>query len=224
MTHPTKQTFLSTWLSLLWLTVVPLLYIFYGILNHPTEHVYSLVTDLDRLTLFVPSFIIPYVLWYPFIASVLIGLAFKDRTAYYRTLLALCGGLILSYIVYALFQTAVHRPDNLAQTGVINRLVWLVYSHDQPFNCFPSIHVLTSYLMLRGARVFGRTICWAVTAMSIVIIASTLLVKQHVLADVVGGILAGELLYRSAGIALSYLRGHRNRLTLKGGERHVSAE
>jgi membrane-associated phospholipid phosphatase len=59
--------------------------------------------------------------------------------------------------------------------------------------------------MLRGARVFGRTIRWAVTAMSIVIIASTLLVKQHVLADVVGGILAGELLYRSAGIALSYL-------------------
>ncbi|MEC0184785.1 phosphatase PAP2 family protein [Paenibacillus peoriae] len=224
MTHPTKQSSLSTWLTLLWLTGIPILYIPYGLLNRPAEHVYSLVTDLDRLTPFVPSFIIPYVLWYPFIAAVLVGLAFKDRATYYRTLLALCGGLVLSYIVYALFQTAVQRPDNLAETGIINRLIWLVYSHDQPFNCFPSIHVLTSYLMLRGARVFGGTIRWAVTAMSILIIASTLLVKQHVLADVVGGILAGELLYRLAGIAVSYLRGHRKRLTLKGVERHVSAE
>ncbi|MBB6671841.1 phosphatase PAP2 family protein [Cohnella nanjingensis] len=223
MTHPAKQS-PAVWLSLLWLAVIPVLNIFYGYLNHPTEHVYSLVTDLDRLTPFVPSFIIPYVLWYPFKAAVLIGLAFKDRAVYYRTLLALCGGLVLAYIVYALFQTTVPRPEALDEKGVLNRMIWFVYSHDEPFNCFPSIHVLTSYLMLRGARVFGRTIRWAATIMSILIIASTVLIKQHVLADVVGGILAGELLFRSAGIAVSFLRGHRMRQTLKGGERHISAE
>ncbi|MFD1175805.1 phosphatase PAP2 family protein [Paenibacillus puldeungensis] len=218
-----KKNQTSTWLSLLWLLMIPILNIFYKVLNHPSEHVYSLVTDLDRLTPFVPAFIIPYVLWYPFIAAVLIGLVFKNRTLYYRTLLALCSGLIVSYVVYALFQTTVPRPEHLSEQGVLNQLIWLVYRHDQPFNCFPSIHVLTSYLMLRGASGFGRTIRLATTVMSISIICSTLLIKQHVLMDVAGGILVGELLFRVAGKSLQYIRGEK-RLTLKGGESYVSAK
>ncbi|MBD3919994.1 phosphatase PAP2 family protein [Paenibacillus sp. PR3] len=202
--------------------MIPLLNICYQRLNHPTEHVYSLVTDLDRITPFVSSFVIPYVLWYPFIAVVLIGLAFKDRAAYYRTLFALCSGLIVAYFVYYIFQTTVPRPENLPETGLFNRLVWIVYRHDQPFNCFPSIHVLTSYLMLRGGAGFNRLFRWATTAMSVLIISSTILIKQHVLADVVGGILVGELLFQVAGIALVWMQ--QRRLTLKGGKHHVSTE
>lgn len=224
MTHRTKPFSRSAWPSLLWLTAIPVLNIFYGILNRPTERVYSLMTDLDRLTPFVPAFGVPYVLWYLFIPAVLIGLAFKNKAVYYQTLFALCGGLAVSYLVYALFQTTVPRPDLAAETGLFNRLVRWVYQHDQPYNCFPSIHVLTSFLMLRGAKAFNRRVSLAVTVMSVLIIASTLFVKQHVLADVVGGILAGELLFRLAGIFVPRIRRYGGRLLLKGAKRHVSAE
>ncbi len=49
---------------------------------------------------------------------------------------------------------------------------------------FPSIHVLTIYLMLRGGHVFNRTIPLIIAIISILIIISTVLVKQHVVADI----------------------------------------
>ncbi|WFR64657.1 phosphatase PAP2 family protein [Paenibacillus amylolyticus] len=78
-------------------------------------------------------------------------------------------------------------------------MVDYIYRNDQPYNCFPSIHVLTSYLILRGTRLFGRAI-WAMTStFSILIIVSTVLVKQHVIVDIAGGILVGELSYQLVG-------------------------
>lgn len=191
----------SEWFSLIWLAAVPILNIFYGVLNRPGDHVTSLATSLDHMIPFVPSFIILYVLWYPFITGALIALAFKDKRTYFQTLIALCSGLVISYIFFALFQAAIDRPDIRNEKGFIYTMVSYIYSQDQPYNCFPSIHVLTSYLILRGTRVFGRDI-WAMTStLSIFIMVSTVLVKQHVAADIAGGILVGELCFRLAGIA-----------------------
>jgi len=94
---------------------------------------------------------------YPFITGVLIALAFRNRMVYFQTLIALCSGLIISYIFIALFQTSIQRPEMHNHTGLIAQLVRFVYTTDQPYNCFPSIRVLTSYLMLRGGHVFNRT-------------------------------------------------------------------
>lgn len=202
MNHSRHPFTTSAWLSLLWLTAVPVLNIFYGLLNRPGDHVYSLATSLDHMIPFVPSFIIPYVLWYPFITGALIALAFKDRRTYFQTLIALCSGLVISYIFFALFQTTIERPNIQNENGFLYTMVSYIYNHDQPYNCFPSIHVLSSYLILRGARVFGRTIWEMTSTLSILIIVSTVLVKQHVVADIAGGILIGEYCFRLAGIAL----------------------
>ncbi|WP_145053454.1 MULTISPECIES: phosphatase PAP2 family protein [Paenibacillus] len=198
----------SAWLSLLWLAAVPILNIFYGILNRPGDHVYSLATTLDPMIPFIPSFIIPYVLWYPFITGALIALAFKNKRTYFQTLIALCSGLVISYIFFALFQTAIERPNIQDKEGFLYTMVNYIYRNDQPYNCFPSIHVLTSYLILRGTRVFGRVI-WAMTStLSILIMMSTVLVKQHVVVDIAGGILVGELCFQLAGITLYSLSTH----------------
>ncbi|WP_340014405.1 phosphatase PAP2 family protein [Paenibacillus sp. FSL K6-1318] len=195
----------SAWLSLLWLASVPILNIFYGVLNRPGNHVYSLATSVDSMIPFVPAFIIPYVLWYPFITGALIALAFKDKRTYFQTLIALCSGLVISYIFFALFQTAIERPNIQGDKGFLFTMVDYIYRNDQPYNCFPSIHVLTSYLILRGTNVFGRAV-WAMTStLSVLIMMSTVLVKQHVVVDIAGGILVGELCFRLAGTALHAL-------------------
>ncbi|WP_409344364.1 phosphatase PAP2 family protein [Paenibacillus sp. MBLB4367] len=183
-------------LPLLWLLAIPAVNVFYGILNHGRGgSVGSLMTDLDNQIPFVPLFIIPYLIWYPFIIAMFIVFFLKNRTVYYRSLIALCAGLLVCYLIYALFQTTVPRPE-LASDGWLNRLVTFVYATDAPYNCFPSIHVLTSYIVMK-ASYSCRLKPMAQTAVSLTawsIIVSTLFVKQHAILDLAGAVLLAEAL------------------------------
>ncbi|UKS25161.1 phosphatase PAP2 family protein [Paenibacillus sp. HWE-109] len=186
---------LGTYLPLLWLFSIPVLNVFYGHLNNGSGNVGNLMTDLDNLIPFLPVFIIPYLFWYPFIFGMFIVLFLKDRAVYYRSLIALCAGLISCYLIYATYQTTVPRPsiiDNSWLTG----LVKFVYAADKPFNCFPSIHVLTSYIVLKASYrcSFGRKARTAIVIAAWSIIISTLFVKQHALLDVAGAVLLSEAL------------------------------
>jgi membrane-associated phospholipid phosphatase len=186
---------------LLWMLAIPLLNIFYILLNKSGEQVQSLVTVIDKGIPFLPAFVIPYTVWYPFIALTLVGMLHKDARTYFRTLLALCLSLVVCYITYRFFQTTVPRPE-VTGAGIVPSLMKWVYTNDQPYNCFPSIHVLTSYLMIKGSKVFGLKTRIIVRLIAVLIIVSTLFVKQHVLADVCAGIFVAELFYKVLGLGL----------------------
>lgn len=102
-------------------------------------------------------------------------------------------------VIFLLVPTTNVRPQ-LGQ-GFFDFCLGAIYAMDQPTNLFPSIHCLESWICWRGIRnrmdispiyrdfsgVFAILIC-----------ISTLLTKQHVIADVFGGILLGEgMLYLS---------------------------
>ncbi|UNK15872.1 phosphatase PAP2 family protein [Paenibacillus sp. N3/727] len=207
---------MATYKPLLWILAIPVLNIFYGILNHGDSNVNSMMTDLDAQIPFVPAFIIPYLLWYPFMITMLFTFCIKNRPVYYRTLLALCLGLIISYITFYVYQTSIVRPE-VTGHGLLNWLVQLVYRTDGPYNCFPSIHVLSSYLMLKGIAdcrnwpllsiVLVRITSWS-------IILSTLLVKQHVILDIVGGIILAEIMYYAARKWMKPLQAMRNQASM----------
>lgn len=186
---------------LLWILLIPVLNIFYGVLNHGETTVRSLTTPLDEMIPFISAFIIPYLIWYPFIFIMLVVFFLKNIEAYYRTLLTLCLGLIASYAIFYLFQTEISRPA-ITESGWTNWLVHLVYLTDGPYNCFPSIHVLTSYLMMKGMSVcshFSKVSRFLIVATSFSIIISTVFVKQHVVLDIVGAIILAEILFLIAG-------------------------
>lgn len=188
---------LSAYRPLLWMLAIPLLNIFYGLLNHGNTVVHHLMTDLDQEIPFVPAFIIPYVAWYPFIITILVLFFIKQKHLYYRTLLSLCVGLVICYMIYAVYQTTVPRPV-LGERGFLTELVQFVYHTDSPFNCFPSIHVFTSYLMMKATfdlRLQSPYLRVIVSILSWSIIISTLFVKQHVFMDVIAGILVAEMIY-----------------------------
>lgn len=78
-----------------------------------------------------------------------------------------------------------------------DRLTQLMYNLDQPDNLFPSIHCLESWMVFRGSLRCKKTgkggyqgFC---LLMALAIFASTLLVKQHVFVDVLGGVAVAEL-------------------------------
>lgn len=178
--------------------IIPVLNIFYVILNNPTREVNNLVTFIDQNTPLIKIFVIPYLIWYPFIIITMLYLCIKDRSVYFKTLLSYVIGLIVCYMTYLVFQTTVPRP-NLLGDDLFTKLLGMVYNADQPFNAFPSIHVLSSFLMMKAISmsiIKNRINQFIIHSNSIIIILSTLFVKQHVILDVISGILVAEVIYR----------------------------
>lgn len=193
-----KRNFTKDILYLSLMLTLPALLFVYGMINNSNTKVYNLVTDIDRNTPFIKEFIIPYLFWYGFIYVVLIYIYFNDKSIYLKTLLA-CGiCIVLSFLVYILFQTTVPRPV-LSGNDFFTNLVKQVYKFDKPFNCFPSIHCMSSYLMISGVRRIdskNKFFKILVYITSILIIISTLFVKQHVILDVIAGIMLGKLTFK----------------------------
>lgn len=176
------------------LLLIPLVGLIYIHLNQADGAAYSLVTDLDRQIPFIKGFVVPYLSWYGFLLVGFLYLAYKDRGMYYKTLFQFIMGLLLCYGVYAIYQTTVPRPELTGSDWLLRMVQW-VYRNDQPFNCFPSSHVLTSYLMMKAyvrSTYISLPYKIAAASMALLIIVSTQFVKQHVLLDIVGAVLVAE--------------------------------
>ena len=77
-----------------------------------------------------------------------------------------------------------------------------LYWIDAPDNLFPSLHCMIAWLCWVGIRGNRRVpLPWRIAAllMAVAVCLSTLTIRQHVLMDVVGGILLSELSYWLAG-------------------------
>ncbi|KRE65591.1 phosphatase PAP2 family protein [Paenibacillus sp. Soil750] len=176
------------------LLLIPLVGLIYIHLNQDKGTAYSLMTDLDRQIPFIQGFVVPYLSWYLFLAVGFLYLAYQDRSNYFQTLVEFVIGLLLCYSVYAIYQTTVPRPDIQGSDWLLRTVQW-VYRSDEPFNCFPSTHVLTAYLMMRAyirSKRIAKPYTILVASMAVLIIVSTLFVKQHVLMDIVGAVLVAE--------------------------------
>jgi len=179
------------------LTIVPL-NIFYVILNNFNKEANSLVTKFDMAIPFIKIFIIPYIAWYAFIFFTMAYICYKDKETFVKTVISYNLGLIAAYITFLFFQTTVPRPE-ITGTDILTKLVMMIYKNDNPYNCFPSIHVLTSFLMIKSiyaSNCKNKINVSIISIISILIILSTLFVKQHVILDIFGGILYADIIFR----------------------------
>ena len=126
----------------------------------------------------------------------------KNRATLERLSLALVITLAISYLFYGFFQTGMHRPSLDGMNGWLVDLVTSVYGSDNPYNAFPSSHAsITTVCLLalcQWRRIRLPAIVWA-----FLIVASTVLVKQHYLADALAGIVLGGFSFLIAGWFLS---------------------
>ena len=110
-------------------------------------------------------------------------------------------GHAVCFLFFVLFPTTNVRPA-LSGAGVWDDLLRFLYRIDEADNLFPSIHCFISWLCwvgVRGNRSIGFPWHASALVMAIAVCFSTLTTRQHVLADVVGGILLGECCYGIAG-------------------------
>ncbi|KPL59178.1 phosphatase PAP2 family protein [Rossellomorea vietnamensis] len=182
---------------LLCLLVMPALGYLYTLLNTDAREAVILSTTIDEWIPFVPVFIVPYILWYAFILGYLFYFWYKDVQTFLKTLGIIVIGELVCFVIYFYFQTTVPRPD-VAGDGLFVDLVRMIYSHDQPYNAFPSIHVLTTFAIILGNfNIKDKHLFHTVFApvMGSLIILSTLFVKQHFILDMTSSIFLSVFLY-----------------------------
>ncbi len=167
-------------------------FLFYVVINHlPRNETVAqrIPVGLDGLIPLVPVFSVPYALAMVFVAGTLVYFVlFTPRvrsTAYSYTF---C--FAVSCLIYLAFQTTVDRPA-VDPTSAFAGLVSFIYANDQPYNCFPSLHVsltvLASLIWAEGRR----SLTMPLTAWVVLVALSTLFTKQHVLLDVLAGAALG---------------------------------
>jgi membrane-associated phospholipid phosphatase len=170
-----------------WLAVLLLLYLAYFLLNSARGHIHSLEMTVDDRIPLVPVFVFPYLSIYALLAISIWRFLRTETRVFTIAALAISLDLVLSYLVFLLYQTRVERPVVLGSDISSDILRW-VYSIDKPFNAFPSLHTSMSTLLVLLWGKVGSRIQPIIALWAILIIASTLLTKQHYIADLLGGI------------------------------------
>lgn len=188
------------------LLAIPVLSPIYQKLNCSNGNPHVLTTGIDKSIPFVPVFIIPYFTWYGYIFIAQLWLLSSNGDVYMRSVTATILGLVSSYVIYSAYQTKVPRPL-ISGKDLFSNLTKFLYSFDNPYNCFPSIHVMTSSIIFMASRetVNNRGISLLTQGTAAAIIASTLFLKQHVILDVAGGMLIAKFSWAQAGRLLNFL-------------------
>ncbi len=182
---------------LLCFLIMPILGMLYKLLNTDSREAVVLSTEIDKMIPFLPVFIVPYIFWYAFILGYLFYFWYKDIPTFIKTLSVIAIGELVCFLIYFYFQTTVPRPA-VEGDGILVNLVRMIYSHDQPYNAFPSIHVLTTFaVMLGNINIKNKHLFHSafVPIMGSLIIISTLFVKQHFILDMVSSIFLTVFIY-----------------------------
>ena len=153
---------------------------------------------LDDLIPFCKYAIVPYILWFPWIPFTLFYLLYKaPREDFWRLCIPLFTGMTMTLLFYAIVPNGLAlRPKYVPGTDIFAQLVRMIYRSDTPMNVCPSIHVFNSVTLALAyhhcTRLRGRKWLWvrvSADLLCVSIILSTMLLKQHSVIDVMGGII-----------------------------------
>ena len=170
----------------------------YNLLNHGPA-VLNLRTPLDVALPVVRPFVIPYVSLNPVVYfTLIVFLLFRTRV-FQSACLAMLTAWFVSYLFYFFLQTEVIRPV-LTGTDLFTRMIQGVYATDNPYNDFPSLHTSISTLLAIHWFQFDRHAGVVAAVWTALIVASTVLIKQHYVADLVAGLLL------AFGVSTLYIR------------------
>lgn len=156
---------------------------------------WNLGCAVDEWLPVVPFFIVFYILAYFQWIGSYIGHCRAGVRVCYRIAAAALVAKLLCLVCFLVLPARIERPE-MAGGGLFEWATRVIYSLDEPNNLFPSIHCLESWLCFRGAMLLPKKKpCYiaAQGALTLLVCASTVLIRQHYFADILGGILAAEI-------------------------------
>lgn len=153
---------------------------------------------LDDRIPFLEGFILPYCLWYPYLAATGIWLLWKDQKEMDHYMCFLIFGLGLSLVFCLLFPNGQDlRLDPLPRSNFCTWLVARIYAADTNTNVFPSMHIVGCAAAVSAAMHSSsmKQLRLPSLLLALLISVSTVLVKQHSVLDILGGLAYSALLY-----------------------------
>ncbi|MDD2957830.1 MAG: phosphatase PAP2 family protein [Lachnospiraceae bacterium] len=183
----------------LWIVAYMIFYMmgFFILENAGHRHYHVIHSWLDDQIPFCEYFIIPYLLWFVYLAVGVCWFIFRNQNKreYYQLISVLAIGMTIFLVVSCIYPNKQDlRPAVFANQNIFTQMVQLLYKGDTPTNILPSIHVFNSLVMFyavngseqlkkkKGIRVFTGIL-------TVSIVLSTMFLKQHSVVDVSLGIL-----------------------------------
>ena len=164
----------------------------FSLLEKYAQPVLMIHSKLDDKIPFCEYFIVPYLLWFVWIAGTFVYFYIKSRDDFYHACRYMFTGMIVCLIIYTLIPNGLNLRPEITNNNIFSRLVDMIWSVDTATNVCPSIHVSSTVAVhltiCHAASVRNkkpiRALSWLVT---ILICLSTMFIKQHSLVDVLCG-------------------------------------
>ena len=166
-----------------------------------TTHFHVIHMAVDDYIPFCEYFIVPYFLWFGYVAWGILYFYIKDREEYLKLCAVLFTGMTIFLIISTVYPNGHYlRPAVYERDNIFVSLVRWLHATDTPTNLFPSIHVYNSIAV--NAAVWhssrfkkNRIVRFGSAALMVSIILATMFLKQHSVFDVVTGIALAVFLY-----------------------------
>ncbi len=167
-----------------------------------TNHYHIMHVAIDDLIPFNEYFIIPYLLWFAYVAAAIAYYFFTNVKDYYKLCTMLFTGMTVSLVICTVFHNGTDfRPIIDPDKNICSAIVSFLYSTDTCTNVFPSIHVYNSVcvhiavthserlkkhrLLQTGSFLVTLSICLA-----------TVFLKQHSAFDGLGSLVMAYIMFQ----------------------------
>lgn len=195
-----KKLFTPEFSYLLLLIFWPLHGLVFGILEGLSRDYHVIHCALDDMIPFCEYFVVPYIFWFIFLAGMVFYSLLWDIPAFKKYMwftIISYGMTLLIYIIYPSQQLL--RPATFSHENLFTQLVSRLYACDTNTNVCPSLHVTGTLAVVLAAwdskKFHTRGWRTAFCAAAVLIIASTVFLKQHSALDIFWSFLLCAVIY-----------------------------
>ena len=168
-----------------------------------TKSFHAIYSRIDDFIPFCEVFIIPYLLWFLYIAVTILYFLFTSKQDYYKLCANLFIGMTICLIIYTIWPNGHYLRVDLNSLGRHNIFITMlsgIYTLDTSTNVFPSIHVFNSIAAMTAIHKSEqlKKIKWlqfSAFVLTILICMSTVFLKQHSILDIFGAFGLNIIMY-----------------------------
>lgn len=174
----------------------------FALVEHFVKDDFHLIhVGIDDKIPFCEVFVIPYFMWFGYVLGFMIYFIFFDKESYWPVFWYLVIGMTLFIIVSAVYPNGHNlRPTEFPRDNVFTRLIAGLYKTDTATNILPSIHVYNSLAIqaavMNSRKLSKHRVVQGLSAiLCLLIILSTMFIKQHSFVDVISAVILGAVVY-----------------------------
>lgn len=179
------------------------MFCFFGLERRNTVDYYIVESALDHYIPFCEWFVIPYFLWFAYIAVTVVYFFFTNKRDFVRLCIFLFVGMTICLGIYYVWPNGQNlRPDlaTLGRENIFTRMLAGLYTTDTSTNVCPSIHTLNSVgaciaIFYSKALKDKKWIRGGALVLTVSICLSTVFLKQHSIIDVICALALSFVMY-----------------------------